>query len=70
MKQVDLSDRLAESSALSESEGPACVLHCTAFLLLLATTDPCQVLMFLLSEILGGDRLWTEWSGNKQKAYP
>lgn len=26
MKQVDLSDRLAESSALSESEGPACVL--------------------------------------------
>lgn len=70
MKQVDLSGRLAESGALSESEGTACVLHCTASLLLLATTDPCQVLMFLLPEILGGDRLWIEWPGKKQKAYP
>lgn len=70
MKQTDPSDRLAESGALSELEGTACVLHYTAALLLLATTDPFQVLVFLLPEILSGDRLWTKWPGKKKKAYP
>lgn len=65
MKQVERSDRLAESGALSESGGTACVLHYTASLLFLATTGPFQGLMFLLPEILGG-----EWPGKKQKAYP